>query len=418
MNHVLVIGPSLLESFSLAGKIKKELTLDVTTSNSLKQTHQLLEKEEVIHVAVVDPLLADDTAGEIITLLLQHYIPVIIYSSPLKPDLLETISRKSIVDYIIKSSRDNSDIIINLVNHILRYRQTKILIVDEFSTSRIQISELLDSLKLHTIEANSLQESLEQIKKHPEVKLVLTDYVLGEQNGIDLTRIIRKNFTNKELSIIGYSTDNNMITSANFLKNGANDFVSKPFQKEDLLHRVLIQLDTIDHIRTIQDASEKDFLTNIYNRKYVYEMGRNLFQNAKRSNITLACAMIDIDHFKRVNDTYGHDIGDKVIVRLAQELSSAFRASDIVGRLGGEEFCVILTNPDLNNLESIFNDFRQKIEKIVICGEDEHKNEFCFNFTISTGVTSTLSESFEEMLKFSDMKLYEAKNYGRNMVVI
>lgn len=417
MNHTLIAGPSLLESLSLAGKIKDALDCNVSASNSLKQTQQLLE-EEIIHIAVVDPFLADDSSGEILDLLQRHCIPVIVYTHPLKSNALEMIAGKSIVDHVIKSSQDNSDIIIKLVNHVLCHRETKILIVNESATSRMQISEILDSLKLYTIEANSLQEALEQIHKHPEIKLVLTDNHMTDHNGIDLTREIRKKFTNKELSIIGLSDNKDSTASADFLRNGANDFINQPIQKEDLINRVLIQLDTIDYIDTIRNASEKDFLTNIYNRKYVYEMGAKLFDNAKRGSITLACAMIDIDHFKRVNDTYGHDIGDKVIIRLAQELSSAFRVSDIVGRLGGEEFCVILSNPNVHILEDIFDDFRQKIEKIVIHGEDEHKKKFSFSFTISIGVTSTLSESFEKMLKYSDMKLYEAKNYGRNMVVI
>lgn len=418
MNHVLIVDPSLLASLSLAGKIKKELSLDVSTSNSLKQTIQLLEKEEIINVAIVEPSLADDAKADVIDLLLDYHIPVIIYTSMTKHNLLENIINKPIVDYVIKSSRDNSIIVINLINHILRHRQTKILITDASATSRIEISEALNSLKLYTIETNSVQETLEKIKEHPEIKLVLTNDIMQDHNGLDLIREIRKNHSNKEVSIIGYSAHSNTITSADFLKHGANDFIRKPFQKEELINRVLIQLDMIDHIATIRDASEKDFLTAIYNRKYVYEVGRKLFDNAKQGNISLACAMIDIDHFKRVNDTYGHDIGDQVIIRLAQELSAAFSTSDIVGRIGGEEFCVILSNPDLSNLESIFEDLRKKIERIIIRGEDKQKNKFTFSFTISIGVTSTLAESFEEMLKFSDMKLYEAKNYGRNMVVI
>ena len=418
MNHILIVGPSILASLSIAGKIKKELDLDILTSNSLKQTIQLLEKEAIINAAIVEPSLADDAKTEVIDLLLDHHIPVIVYTSITQHDLLEDIIKKPIVDYVIKSSRDNSIIVINLISHILRHRQTKILISDPSSTSCIQISEALDSLKLYTIETKSVQEALEKIKEHPEIKLVLTEDNSQEYNGVDLIREIRKIHSNKEISIIGYSAHGDAKTSADFLKHGANDFMRKPLKKEELINRVLIQLDIIDHIATIRDASEKDFLTSIYNRKYIYEVGRKLFDNAKRGNISLACAMIDIDHFKRVNDTYGHDIGDKVIIRLAQELSAAFRASDIVGRLGGEEFCVVLSNPDLNSLESVFDDFRQKIEKIIIRGEDEKKNKFSFSFTVSIGVTSTLTDSFEEMLKFSDMKLYEAKNYGRNMVVI
>lgn len=418
MNRVLIIDRSMMTSLFLAGEIKKELDLDIITSNSLKQTREILEKKELISAAIVEPELADDPSGELVDLLLEHHIPVIVYTSALSAALLESLLQKPIVDYVIKSSRNNFFIVINLLGQVLRHRQTAILVIDDSPTSLMQIREALKNLKLHIIEAGSAEEAMQKIKEHPEIKLVLTDYSMEGQSGIELTQEIRKKYSNKELSIIGISAYGNPLLSADFLKNGANDFILKPFQKEEFVSRVLLQLDMIDYIETIKESSEKDFLTGIYNRKYVYEVGRKLFDNAKRGNITLACAMIDIDHFKRVNDTYGHDIGDKVIVRLAQELRDLFRKSDIVGRLGGEEFCVVLTNPDMAHLESIFDDLRQTIEKLVIQGMDEQKRKFGLSFTVSIGLTSTLSESFEEMLKVADLKLYEAKSYGRNRVVI
>lgn len=419
MNHVLIINENVEESLFIVKELKKELDLKITPLNSYTQTAQLLKTKEHIHAAIVDPLLSDDLSAEVVDLLLENNIPVIVFtSSDLNPELFDEVVNKPIVDYVLKSSRNNCFMIVNLLSQVLRHEQTAILIIDDSATTRILMSLMLDNLNLFILEANGVEEALKKIKEHPEIKLVLTDYNMGAQNGIDLTREIRKTRTNKEVSIIGHSSYGNAMLSADFLKNGANDFITKPFQKEELINRVLLQLDMIDYIETIKDSSEKDFLTGIYNRKYVYEVGRKLFDNAKRGNITLACAMIDIDHFKNVNDTYGHDIGDKVIVRLAQEISSSFRKSDIVGRLGGEEFCVVLSSPDESKLEDQFDELRKKIEKIIISGVDENKNRFDFSFTVSIGVTSVLCESFEEMLKFSDLKLYEAKNYGRNMVVI
>jgi diguanylate cyclase (GGDEF)-like protein len=418
MRQVLIINSRILTSLSLAGEVKKALGLDIATCNSLKQTSQLLEKGELIHAAVVEPLLEDDSAGEVIDLLLKYKIPVIIYTSALKQELFDVVNHKSILDYIVKTDPNSVGIVINLLAQVQHHQDAEILIVDDSAPSRLEIREMLNSLQLNIIEATGNQDALDKIKEYHHIRLVLIKDTLENENGIHLTCEIRNKYSNKEVSIIGHSTQTHTLHSANFLRNGANDFISKPIQKEDLVNRVLVQLDIINHIRTIKDASEKDFLTSIYNRKYVYEVGSKLFNNAKRGNMTLACAMIDIDHFKKVNDTYGHDIGDKVIIRLAQELSAAFRSSDIVGRLGGEEFCVVLSNPDIGNLENIFDKLRQKIEELLITGRDEHNKKFSLKFTVSIGVTSTLAESFEEMLKFSDMKLYEAKNYGRNMVVI
>lgn len=418
MSKILVIDPCEKSSAYISEEIKKEFKVDVLTSSSLKETRRIIDSTEGISVAIIDPILNDDTNLKAIDLIIENDIPVVVYSSYSKPDLLDKIVNKQIVDYLIKPSRENCFILVNLISNILRHQQTAILVIDDSNTAIMHINDMLSNLNLLILEAKSAQEGLQKLKEYPEIKLILADYSMEESNGVELTAEIRKRYSNKEVAIIGHSAYGSPVLSAEFLKNGANDFIKKPFLKEEFIHRVLIQLDMIDYIEIIKESSEKDFLTSIYNRKYVYEVGRKLFDNAKRGNITMACAMIDIDHFKKINDNYGHEVGDKVIIRLAKELSSSFRKSDIVGRLGGEEFCVVMTNPDVDNLESIFDNLRKSIENIDMEAEDSVGDKLKFNFTVSIGVTSVLADSFEEMLKFSDMKLYEAKNYGRNMVVL
>ena len=205
MNRVLVIDRSMMTSLFLAGEIKKELDLHVSTSNSLKQTLEILEEKEVFHAAIVEPMLSDDPSTEIIDLLLAHHIPVILYTSTLSAALLESMIQKPIVDYVIKSSRNNFFIVINLLGQVLRHQQTAILVIDDSPTSLMQIREALKNLKLQIIEAGGVEEALLKIKEHPEIKLVLTDYSMEGQNGIDLTQEVRKKYSNKEVSIIGIS---------------------------------------------------------------------------------------------------------------------------------------------------------------------------------------------------------------------
>ena len=418
MNNVLLVDKDIETLSLLNASIKENFDTEITTSKSLENTIALIAEGKQFHAAIVEPFLDDDSSGKVVDLLLENSVPVLLYTSPTGSDLFDIAINKPIVDYVIKSSRHNFSIIINLLGHLLKHQQTAVLVIDDSLTSRMQIKDILKNLNLDIIEANGAEEALKKIKEHPEVKLLLTDYNMGGQNGVELTREIRKIYSNKDIAIIGNSSYGSVMLSAEFLKNGANDFINKPFQKEELINRVLVQLDMINYIETLKNATNKDFMTGIFNRKYVYEVGRKLFDNAKRGKITLACAMIDIDHFKKVNDTYGHDIGDKVIIRLAQELTDTFRTSDIVGRLGGEEFCVVLASPKEILLEDIFDNLRKNVEKLVVHGEDEHENKFNISFTVSIGVTAVLTKSFEEMLKYADMKLYEAKNYGRNMVVI
>lgn len=418
MSKLLIVDQNQTFSSFIRQEIKKEFGIDVLIAHSLEEACNILKSESTINVAVVDPCLNDDNNGTIIDVLLEKKVPILVYASDVEANVFDAIIHKPIVDYVLKSNRNNVAIIINLIAQILRHHKTAILITDDSKTARLHVFEMLKNLNLTIFEATGVQEALQKIKEYPEIKLLLTDYNMDGLNGIDLVTEVRKYYTNKEVSIIGYSSYGNPMLGADFLKNGANAFVNKPFQKEEFVSMVLLQLDIIDYISSIKNASEKDFMTGIYNRKYIYEVGRKLFENAKRGNIHLSCAMIDIDHFKTINDTYGHDVGDKVIIRLANELKSSFRQSDVVGRLGGEEFCVILSTANASSLEDLFDSFRRKIENLVVIAEDEHKKQFSIKFTISIGLTHTLASSFEEMLKYADLKLYEAKNYGRNIVVM
>jgi len=418
MNSALIVSENPGMSALLSAEIKKKIKIDVNVVTSYENTYKLLKHDNRISIAIVEPILSDDAQCDIVDLLIQYDIPVIVYTEPIANEMLDRIINKSIVDYVIQTTRNNMEVVINLMAQVIRHRQSTILIVDDSSTSRLQIKEALKNLPLSIKEVDNAQSALKMVKEEPDIKLMLVDYNMDGENGIDLTRILRKTHSNKQVSVIGYSAYGNPLLSADFLKNGANDFITKPFKKEEFVNRVLLQLDTINYIEKIKSISETDFLTGIYNRKYVYEVGRKLFENAKRGTLFLGCAMVDIDHFKKINDTYGHDAGDKVIIALADELTKTFRKSDIVGRIGGEEFCVVLTSPQEVPLEDIFDEFRKKVENLSVNVEDEYKNFYDINFTVSIGVTAVLTNSFEDMLKFADLKLYEAKNYGRNMVVI
>ncbi len=418
VNAVLIIDSRLTTALLHAGQMEKQLGVDTVTATKFTQLKELLSSGKRFAAAVVDPLLSDDPEGMAVDLLLDEGIPVIVCTSFANTALLETLANKPLIDCLDKMDEEYSSHMIERVERVVKHQATPVLIVDDSATTRILYTEFLSNLNLNLLVASDGFEALQRLKEYPDIKLIITDYNMPEMNGVELTKKIRKHYARKELCIIGVSAQGSGELSVEFLKNGANDFLTKPFLQEELVNRVMINLDLLDYIEKIQEANYRDFLTKIYNRKYVYEMGKKLFENAKRGSMTLACAMIDIDHFKKVNDTYGHDIGDKVIVRLAEELQNAFRKADIVARLGGEEFCVVLSNPQVEKLEAIFEEVRQRIEEIRIDVVDEEHNSFIINFTVSIGVTAKIANSFDEMLKFADQKLYEAKNYGRNLVVL
>lgn len=137
-----------------------------------------------------------------------------------------------------------------------------------------------------------------------------------------------------------------------------------------------------------------------------------MLASAKRQNIPIVIAMVDIDFFKNVNDTYGHDAGDEVIKNISRILKSRFRESDIVCRFGGEEFCILAVNMDPEQSVRIFEELRKHIEK-----SETHVDGRIIKNTVSMGIYAESADSLDRMIKQADMMLYEAKKRGRNRIV-
>ena len=161
-----------------------------------------------------------------------------------------------------------------------------------------------------------------------------------------------------------------------------------------------------------------DHMTNLYNRRYFAEISKNIFLISKRNKYKLAIAMIDIDNFKNINDTYGHNIGDKVIIILAQEMKSLTRNSDIVCRWGGEEFIILFPETSIEGATNIATTIKESINKLNINIE---KNKY-INITISIGLSKVKIKdnllNLESSIANADKALYEAKRTGKNKVCI
>jgi len=167
------------------------------------------------------------------------------------------------------------------------------------------------------------------------------------------------------------------------------------------------------HIAELRELSITDSLTKVYNRRHFFEAAQTLIYIAKRDESDISFLMIDLDYFKNVNDTYGHQIGDYILIKLAKEIQEITRSSDVFARIGGEEFALLLHATSREAAKIIAEKIRTTIEMI-----DFSKNYISMNVTVSVGV-STLSESIttlEELYQEADKKLYIAKELGRNRV--
>ncbi len=165
---------------------------------------------------------------------------------------------------------------------------------------------------------------------------------------------------------------------------------------------------------SFEKASTTDFLTGLSNRRQLLRLGFPLLSHANRSKTPVVVAMMDVDFFKRVNDNYGHDIGDLVLQQLGVLLSERFkRRSDVIARYGGEEFCVIAAHVDESNVFELFDNFRAMLANHQIKLPTQ-----TISVTVSIGVSTKLSTNLDDMISEADRLLYKAKQAGRNCVVM
>lgn len=183
----------------------------------------------------------------------------------------------------------------------------------------------------------------------------------------------------------------------------------------DITERKALEISLMEANKRLEELSNRDGLTNLYNRRYMDNVLEMEFLRSKRYRMPLSCLMIDIDHFKNINDTHGHGFGDKVLVHLSNILIDMSRSCDVVARYGGEEFIIMLPNTDTKGAA----DFAERLRIAVSNQGIECKEKSAsVNLNISIGVSSDTKrvENFREMVNYADRALYEAKRLGRNRV--
>lgn len=147
------------------------------------------------------------------------------------------------------------------------------------------------------LEAENGKQALEVIQENQDIQLIITDHNMPEMDGAELIERIRQIYGRDDMAIIGISSPDNSRISAKLLKAGANDFITKPFEVEEFYCRVSQNVGAISRIKEIRKAATQDFLTGVYNRRYLFDLGERLYSNSKRGSFILAVAMIDVEHF-------------------------------------------------------------------------------------------------------------------------
>lgn len=415
MKKVLIVDDSKTILDVLKMEFDKLPDIEPIFASSNKEAQRAIrEHQGNIHAAILDYNLPDAPHGEAVSLAASHKIPSVVLTGTLDKSARDVILKRSVADFVLKDDPSSIPSVIKTTLKILKNYDTTILVVDDSKLARDIITLTLEPTHLNILHAENGEEALDMINDNENnISLIITDYQMPKMDGLDLTFTLRQTYAKSELSIIALSGAEDEATLSKFLKFGANDFINKPPTPNEVMATVNSNLEILDLFEQVKNLANRDFLTGAYNRRYFFDVGEAIFSKAKRKQQALAVAMLDIDKFKNINDTYGHDVGDVAIKEIKRILDELLRASDLVARFGGEEFCIVLEEITLEDAEATFERIRQSFEENII-----EVGDIKISYTVSLGVAYGIEKSLDEMVKLSDEALYYSKENGRNQVKI
>lgn len=413
-NRLLIVEDSRAVARLLAERVETLPGIEPVLAGSLAEAEaRLAQGAQDFFLAVLDLNLPDAPDGEVVERVLAHGLPALVLTAGVSDDERDRLLDLGIVDYVNKGNLTEIEHVIATVERIHRNRRIGVLVVDDSTSARAYLRTLLGRYGYRTLEARDGQEALDLLASGTgPIHLVLCDQHMPGMDGITLISRIRRHFSRTELCIIGMSNHGSGILSARQLKAGANDFITRPFLEEEFFVRVNQNVALLELLQEMRENANRDPLTRLYNRRYLADAGETVYQAARREGRGIAVILLDLDHFKQINDRFGHSGGDKVLVNVAACLAERARRSDILVRYGGEEFCLLAQDVDEKGALGLAEALREAVGGLELRLDGEP-----LALTTSVGVNTHPGTGLEAMLEAADEALYRAKASGRNRVV-
>ncbi len=300
--------------------------------------------------------------------------------------------------------------------------KVSVLVVDDSDTVRREIVHTLKEKSIFSVyhEAMDGLQGFKVLLKH-KVDIILCDVDMPMMDGFKFISMVKSRDEFRNIPIILLTGKEDRDSKIRGLEQGASDYITKPFDTGELVARVNVQL----KIKNLQDQlkqanellvaiSNTDHLTGLYNRRFLEEaLGKEL-QRVQRKRNSLSVLIMDIDHFKKINDTYGHQQGDSVLCKVASLFRKELRDYDIAARYGGEEFMAIIPEASLTDAASVAERIRRSIAGAVFQENGEN-----MKITVSLGISTYPApaiNSAEALIREADKALYRAKTKGRNRI--
>jgi len=348
---------------------------------------------------------------------LVHHQPVLMFTSTNRKEVINQALRAGVTECFLKRDLSRLEQFIEKFTADRKARlEGRILLVEDSATMTLYYRQVMERMGLTVESCTSAEEAITKLSSQ-HYDLVLTDYVLeGTKTGLSVIRAVRESPGKKARTpILAISAFDDMARRVEILRNGANDFIGKPVVAEELDVRIsnLLGMQTLmrrleSQHQTMKDMAMRDQLTALYNRHFLTEVLPDLITEAHEERRPLSIMIIDIDHFKQINDTRGHRTGDLVLVQIAKALQHEKRENDLIARIGGEEFVAILPNVGLAEAVLLADALRTKVSALNPCG---------IHVTASVGIAVlTDGENYDDLFRRADDAMYRAKSAGRNRV--
>ena len=418
--RILLVDNSRSFSALLSATLSERLGLTVSVAASLAEAVAALDAAAQDGGGVdlvISGLVLPDAADEaVVATLTRRGCSLVVLTGAVDAATRDRILTWPVIDYVPKGDPGCVDYVVWLVGRLTRNRALHALVVEDSRSFRSLLCALLRLYGFTVREASDGLAALELVRRMPRLDLVVVDYDMPGMDGVQLVRRLRADHPRDRLAILGISSSLSPLgpVSAQFLKAGASDFLDKPFLPEELFCRISQNLEIQESLAALRALARTDPLTGLANRRAFFETAPRLLGGARRSGRRVAAAMLDIDHFKRINDTFGHDQGDRVLSGLGRLLAAQMREGDLLARLGGEEFGLLCVLGDGEDATAPFERLCQIVRAADLLPG------LTVSVSIGVGVCAAggAETSLHDLLKAADAALYRAKADGRDRVAL
>jgi diguanylate cyclase (GGDEF)-like protein len=399
---------------ALAERVFNSLGVQADTVNTASAVRKLLQSHANEFVlAVVDTRLPDAPDGEVLEVLTQNNIPTIALSSSVNEHVVDRLQDRHIIDCVLKRNDEDINLIADIVERTLCNHQRKIIFFSNNDFNRKNIRQLLDIHRYTVIDVRNEAEIRRQLGSHSDTSLILIDHHSIQHDELQLINSLRQQYRREDLAIAVVCDEQNSRSSARMLRAGATDVIHRQHQTDEFYYRVQQCVESIERVREIKYSATRDLLTGVYNRDYVFDIGKKLFAGAQRGDTTLAVAVLEIDNISDLTTTHGIEVSNAVLKATANLLSNEFRKNDVLARYSADKFICLATNVGSHNARMVFERVRQKLATSPV----EYQSHVV-STSATIGVSTNADDSFLGMIANAELQLENAIETGRNAVSV